>query len=318
MRRARDEAWGAVELLASRLAQGDEAAWHPFLCALEQIAVPILEQQWLRLDRHQRFEEAEDAARSVLLKVQEKLRRENYRAFRTHFARRQADGPTGKDATGDLDATPRVRGSFKPYLKATLVRATIDYQRCHPHFRRASQAKTLGSRAETSSSGAEQAGWISFVSAHSRVDAVKDPVTLMNTARAMLSYLDEASEIALSLSLAAAQPGATATETESKAETCQEIARRLNLVKAREGCTTVEPDVEAVRHLLKHGASYRQAIELHVHGWHQSEIGEALGLTRRVTQRVLVRAQALLRARFAPAEASSSESSDDNQQRVER
>jgi DNA-directed RNA polymerase specialized sigma24 family protein len=294
--------------LALRLTRGDEEAWHPFFCALEQVALPFLKRQWLRLDGHQRFEEAEDAARTLLLRVQEKLKRDDHRALKAHFASPPGDGPTGRDTTAAAEPAPRARGSFKAYLRAILIRATIDYQRGHPHFRRASQAKVLANRPKTSASAADKAGWISFVSAHSGIDASVDPVTLMNTAGAMLSYLDEANEIARSLSLAAARDGSTAALKPQAV--CEEIARRLALQRPRKGGAE-EPDVEAARHLLKYGASYRQAIELHVHGWHQGEIGEALGLTRRVTQRLLVRAQAVLRARFAPPGAGCSHSASD-------
>jgi DNA-directed RNA polymerase specialized sigma24 family protein len=275
------------------------------LCALEQVALPLIKRQWLRLDRHQRFEEAEDAARTVLLRMQEKLGRDDHRALKAHFIGPPDDGPTGGDTTGVAHAAPRARGSFEAYLKAILIRATIDYQRGHPHFRRASQAKMPADCTETSASATDRAGWISFVSAHSCIEAIEDPVTLMNTARAMLSYLDEANDIARTLSQAGARPG-SAANLEPLA-VCEEIARRLALQRPGKGGVE-EPDVKAARHLLKYGAAYRQAIELHVHGWHQGEIGEALGLTRRVTQRLLVRAQALLRARFAAAGAGCSNS----------
>jgi DNA-directed RNA polymerase specialized sigma24 family protein len=286
--------WTRAELLAERLARDGGEAWREFVVALHSVAHPILRHEWRRLDRGECYERAEDVAESVFGQVIDKLQREDYRALKAHFRPEALD--SDRVADDGAKATQRRRGSFKGYMRTILVRAAIDYQRAHPCFRR---ARSHTDRPPTSDSpgwvSRDRGGWISFVSVHSDLDAHRDPVTLRLVVEQMLSYLDEASELAKQLCRDARQ-------SDAAHEVYGSIARRFGLWRQTTGDSPDAAggtDWAAARELVDRGDLYRRAIELEVQGLRQEEIAATLGVSRRVVQKVLDRAKALLRSRFA-------------------
>lgn len=278
MNRPIDRDWGELEATARRLVDDDAADWPEFVQALHRLALPRLRRNWLRLDPGERFELAEDAALNVFVEVLDRLRARQYATLRRFFAEKaQPISPDDAD-----DGGPTRRGSFPAYLKVVLARATIDYQRGDRRYRRA--ARPAPPDGAATDDPRQEGTWHSFVSAHSRIPAARDPVTLWRTAQQLLDYLDAAHQTAV----AHAENGGGNDRAAHIA-----LAEKLSLYRDD------EPDWGAARAVLQRGHDFRLAIELEISGCSQDEIGARLNLSRRVTQRVLEVAKQLLRARFA-------------------
>lgn len=289
----RSKAWQSLESSAQRLVQGDEQAWHELVGAMQDVALPVLRAYWRRLDPKEKHSPAEDAARDVFVRVLERMRANNFAALQRYFCSHKIDEGS-EDDQPDQGESAETRCSFKGYMRTILRRAAVDYLRLEPRYRRASREKRQSG--QDGESKTNKGRWHSFVSAHSRIGAARDPVTLRATAMKMLEYLDTAYETACAY---VEQMAATdhAEEATTSRQTYDSLAGLIGL-SVQEGPQKGTPDWAAARDLFKRGEFYRDAIELEIQGYSQEEIAESLGLTRRMAQTLLERAKNLLRLRF--------------------
>ncbi len=159
-----DETWARLQGLAERAVAGDEPAWQQLLAGLET----ALEPMWRRMPIG-RLKSREDDRRNILLKLYEKLRKNEFRALASFFDDR--DSP-----------------SFRAWTRTVFVRVGIDYQRGHDEY-----IRVRGAKAEPADSQQSIQRWHELASLHTGAGAQGRPqVTLRNLVRTMLDYVDEA------------------------------------------------------------------------------------------------------------------------------
>lgn len=289
------KAWQVLETRAESMILGDDQAWTGLVTALQEVALPVLRAYWRRLDPKEKHSTCEDAARDVFVRVLERIRSGDYAALRRYFAQQPINRGQQQDDS-QQEENVSVRGSFTGYMKTILRRATVDYQRLEPRYRRASRAKQAAEKGGVEN--ADQGKWHSFVSAHSRVGAARDPVTMRATAIKMLEYLDTSHDTAIAfVDQMAGTDKQQSLEALTMRKTHESLAALLGL-RVKEGPKAGEPDWAAARDVIERGARYREALELEIQGYTQDEIADSLGLTRRKVQTLLERAKNLLRTRF--------------------
>ncbi len=291
------DAWRSLEDNAERLSRGETATWPEVIVALQAVALPQLQRNWRRLDPNARCDTAEEAAHDVFVRVLERLRARDYATLRRYFG----NEPDQAAAGGSRGVMPgehvNQRGSFRAFIRTILARATIDHQRLNGKYRRASRAKRPPDLGDPSRP--DHGSWYSFVMHYSGAGAGRDPITLWNTARQMLEYLDHTHQMARDyVAQFVLSSGARRSQQRPERTAYAAVAELLGLSIVETGGVSA-PDWAAARDLVERGARYRQAIELEMQGHSQTEIARSLGLSRRVTQRMLAVAKRLLQARFA-------------------
>lgn len=288
------KAWQVLEISSESLIQGSDQAWPALVTALQEVALPVLRAYWRRLDPKEKHSTGEDAARDIFVRVLERMRSGDFAAIRRYFAPQQSQSHGSKNG----EEIPE-RGSFAGYIKTILRRAAVDYQRLEPRYRRASRAKR--STEQSGGDNVDQGKWRSFVSAHSRVGAVRDPVTMRATAIKMLEYLDSVHESAIAFVEQMVKAERHNSQRAIAKRRMHESLASLLGLRVKTGPKEGELDWAAARDILERGAHYREALELEIQGHTQDEIAEILGLSRRMTQTLLNHAKSLLRIRFCDA-----------------
>ncbi len=265
------DAWQSLERLARRLLdEGHPEAWSAFFGALYPLALPELKRIWRRLHPASTPADTDDVAGDLLLRAEEKLRRDDYRALRSASA--LSDGAS--------------RASLRTYLQTVLGRLAIDYQRTHPQYRRPSRALAAKESPERSTSAAGR--WVVHEEHTASLFGLRPALTRQQDCTRMLRSLDELTA-AVRQRHAAAIEGVSGRRLGAASRSCcLELALELGL-----------GDVAVVRHVLERGHLYRRAVELVLADQTQHEIADAIGLSRREVEKVLEHAMGILRARFA-------------------
>jgi DNA-directed RNA polymerase specialized sigma24 family protein len=155
--------WEALDAILVRLLdERRPQAWDDLMSALYPLAMPELRKVWRRLQPGVSAEDLEDVGRDLLLRVHERLQRDDFAALR------RAD-----------------RARLRSYLITVFTRLAIDHQRTHPLFQRQSraQAPVIGER-----------GWRVIEERISGAFGQRPPLTRQQDALRMLEFLDQAAE----------------------------------------------------------------------------------------------------------------------------
>lgn len=267
---AKVERWNELQALGALvLAEGDEA-YTAFWIAL----APELERWLTRGGFLGRVASHPEWQHDILLDVWEKLADRDFaklRAFYKRDAERKASGRATKSTQ-----------PFRAWMRLVVKNLGIDYLRRNPQYIR---HRTPKKKAEPvgidSSPPSTVKHWHSIASLHEGAMAKRDPITIQNTARAMLAFLDESVPARLRRAVELFEADASMSA----------IASELGLQS--------EADAERAVCRGQDRQSYRVAMELWSQGFSEAEIARSLGLeTDRHARRLVNAAKELLRRHF--------------------
>lgn len=249
--------WPELYRAAQDTVAGDTAGWNRLMHALSVVAPPIVRRQWRRLDPQEKFEQGDDVVHSVLVCVFQRLQRDGYRSLRASL-----------DRIAESQSRPSV--GVQRYFTVLLVRATIDYQRSHPLYRR---TKRVAAHDRTGANRPNSAhGWLVPEVFVDKVGTEELTVATLEI-RDVLRKVDGVARRARRIFLA---PG-------SAQQGCRSRYEKVASVLGLDSWATA-------RDLVQHGAQYRQALELMLQGYSKCDTGRLLGVSRGRVSRIVARA----------------------------